>query len=667
MSRPGRIKPITGINQAIPTPTMDMSLAKMQGGSAGYVAEAADVTGGAAAAGGAGISPAMYMEAGNAIGGAVKSAAGHTQGGSIAGTAIQGAGTGAMIGSIVPGVGTAVGAAVGGAIGAGVGAIQHSKAEKERVKAEAAQEAQALVDRTIPGVIQSNIYKKGTSGISKSKHIEVERDEIVLRKSGKAYSMVADFRGGKNHSQGGESYKASEGDVIFPAKDRDEILGHINTGNYNGIENMRKKLPKDAPIAKNGSDNTIEEISVTSKKPKGLKGIFDPIPNQDYFELGDNAHYANAVSRMPDPAFDRAGFPQYGVAPTGLFHDPNFKSEPVPNTPSPFGDPNDFDRAGFPKYDIAPKGLFYDPNFKEPTTPSPFGDGFARDIPLSPNTEERFKAEGMTGQQKQGNKLVNTFVNPKVNIDPLSAIGDGRITNIDLPGLQSSNYATPAEPETVEPETAMNKVSAFARGALANIKGAAGNLDLDGVGKEVFDYLPAVSNLIQGFQKPKTVDRRFVTPDSLRYRDESAGLRRTADDIYGAEAEAAEQYGAGSSANIRAGKIAAGVRKFDRYRGIEGAESSRALQFANANTERRNQAEATNIQLANKYDEADSQNAAAVDAYRQQGTTDLFRINKQKAMDKRLADRDQMLLNAIESQNYIIDPATGKVTIKKQK
>ena len=62
MSRPGRIKPITGINQAIPTPTMDMSLAKMQGGSAGYVAEAADVTGGAAAAGGAGISPAMYME-----------------------------------------------------------------------------------------------------------------------------------------------------------------------------------------------------------------------------------------------------------------------------------------------------------------------------------------------------------------------------------------------------------------------------------------------------------------------------------------------------------------------------------------------------------------------------------------------------------------------------
>jgi len=69
---------------------------------------------------------------------------------------------------------------------------------------------------------QQQMAKNGLN-VKSSKDIEVEKDEIVLRKIGNSFKKVADFKGGKSHIEGGEQYEASEGDIIIPGKERNKI------------------------------------------------------------------------------------------------------------------------------------------------------------------------------------------------------------------------------------------------------------------------------------------------------------------------------------------------------------------------------------------------------------------------------------------------------------
>ncbi|HEY8363962.1 MAG TPA: hypothetical protein VIK84_00190, partial [Haloplasmataceae bacterium] len=88
------------------------------------------------------------------------------------------------------------------------------------------------------------MYKTGTKAV---KPIEVEKDELIFEKHGNKYKLIADFKGGKTHAQGGENYIAKEGDIIFPGKMRSEVMKAYISGDFSKLEKMRNELPKDTP------------------------------------------------------------------------------------------------------------------------------------------------------------------------------------------------------------------------------------------------------------------------------------------------------------------------------------------------------------------------------------------------------------------------------------
>ena len=112
----------------------------------------------------------------------------------------------------------------------------------------------------------------GLSDVANTKNIEVEKDEIVLRKVGKAFLKVADFKNGKPHSMGGEPYTASEGDIIFPGKKRYAVDQALRTRDWKRLESMRVMLPPDTPaMEKKDGVGKIEPrkdgITTTTERP----------------------------------------------------------------------------------------------------------------------------------------------------------------------------------------------------------------------------------------------------------------------------------------------------------------------------------------------------------------------------------------------------------------
>lgn len=167
---------------------------------------------------------------------------------SVGGAALTGAASGAALGtSIMPGWGTAIGGVVGGAAGAISASIGNKKIDKQ-VAAQEAMEVQAKkLTRFQPlKNTQANMYAKGTSAAATTKPVEVERDEVILRKGiDGSFTKVADFKGGKTHEQGGEPYLLRAGDIIFPGSKRELINKYIASGNTSGIDKERQKLPKE--------------------------------------------------------------------------------------------------------------------------------------------------------------------------------------------------------------------------------------------------------------------------------------------------------------------------------------------------------------------------------------------------------------------------------------
>ena len=111
------------------------------------------------------------------------------------------------------------------------------------------------------------IYRTGTQ------EVEVEKDELIFTKSptGK-YILKADFVGGKRHDQGGEDYQATEGDIIFPGKDRKKVMAAYKQQDFPKLEAMRLKLPKDGTKAEDGLDNT-DPNKKSIKNPDALTTI----------------------------------------------------------------------------------------------------------------------------------------------------------------------------------------------------------------------------------------------------------------------------------------------------------------------------------------------------------------------------------------------------------
>ena len=170
-------------------------------------------------------------------------------------------------------IGTAVGAIVG------VGGSLHDKSKQPKLQDMIAKKRrfdlgtsinQIAASDTMPQQVQAAKY--GMKYAKGTKEIEVERDEIVLRKTGNAYSMVADFRGGTNklHEDGGEPYIAQEGDSIVPRNKSKKVARDLRLRNWRSIESTVQSLPTDKGelmVAANGVKKVVSK-GTSSKKGK---------------------------------------------------------------------------------------------------------------------------------------------------------------------------------------------------------------------------------------------------------------------------------------------------------------------------------------------------------------------------------------------------------------
>lgn len=146
---------------------------------------------------------------------------------------------------------------------AGESALEKAKvaeaAAEKKAEADAFNKSLGAFDPTIHQRVAK--YATGTDGVTKSKAIEVERDELVFRKVGGRFKLKADFKGGKSHARGGEDYVVQQGDVIFPGVMRDKVLKAYKADNHLSLETMRMQLPADtnnenqAMFGLNGNDD----------------------------------------------------------------------------------------------------------------------------------------------------------------------------------------------------------------------------------------------------------------------------------------------------------------------------------------------------------------------------------------------------------------------------
>lgn len=157
----------------------------------------------------------------------------------------------------------------GGALGLGTGLLNMAGQSKERKVAKDHNKlvkANAQYSSVNSQNTQATQYAKGT------KAVEVERDELIFDSK---FNLKHDFKGGKTHEQGGEPYVATEGDIIFPGKQREEVLRAYALGKHDELEAMRQKLPVDSSAkVKNQDGNrgvTQREIKKALKSGQTLR------------------------------------------------------------------------------------------------------------------------------------------------------------------------------------------------------------------------------------------------------------------------------------------------------------------------------------------------------------------------------------------------------------
>lgn len=146
------------------------------------------------------------------------------------------------------------GAAIGGVAGGITGLVAHMKEKrnmptfadqkKQIGRHEQGQATQSILSEDAFAKQQPVMAKNGLK-VSGKKLVEAEADEMVLRKAGRAYRKVADFRGGKPHEMGGEKYVASQGDIIIPSDKRNKAESLLKYKRYNALNQLVQTLPED--------------------------------------------------------------------------------------------------------------------------------------------------------------------------------------------------------------------------------------------------------------------------------------------------------------------------------------------------------------------------------------------------------------------------------------
>lgn len=562
--------------------------------------------------------------------------------------------------------------------------------KKERELRKKQEHAGALKTRlSNDNTTQANVYEDGTDGIANTKQVEVERDEVVMRKNANGgYSMVADFKGGKTHTQGGEPYVASEGEVIFPGKHRKKVMEMYNNGDNRGLETMRMRLPKDNSTGKFANGTR----AIDDKKPKDRKGNvinFNLMTSQDLFKYisgmsEDDARAAkeqyakvqrqkvkiqesDKAKRKADEEFLEGMAETYKEA-RGMdtkYKAPMLSEEMIDSVGK---EPADevLDIKGDAAYET---GKWYDVADAEKGKatskgdPYNFGNWYDPSYPTIPYREGTGTNENPTidgeavvvnkGGGKGGKRTVR-----------LPAIDNERVSKnvLDIKVYPLDTSTSPL----ADNEIINNKTVAAGGSSSDSSKSASTAFSSFGDAFQgVMDYAPAAYNLMKGAESPELATRRFLDEDAgkIDYQDSSQSLRRKALEQDRINAANASKSATGGIS--RAYKAASSSQYLNQLTDINEREMARSLGVKNTNAQLKARNQQANIALANQYDDIDAKARANTEAYTSQGVADLTNITAQKRKDAKAEGYQNMMLNLIGTANYKIDPKTMTKVLSK--
>lgn len=726
---------------------------------------------------------------------------------------------GGKIGDMFGPVGGAIGRGVGMATGAIATAFAKPPSQDEMLTKRAhydlgtAMQAQRSEDTFAK---QQLMAKDGMNVEGAAKQIEVERDEVVLRKVGKQFKKVADFKGGKPHSMGGEQYVASEGDIIFPGKDRKKIEVLMKTKRWRAIESARQNLPTDTGQTKmakgvkevDGVDpkrkakwdkflaqeGVKEKVKAIAKKhgftPERLMAVIEyetggsMSPSQragkgkngkrissatgliqfmkatakdlgtttdalakmsaldqldyvgkyydKYHKFGDDPYdtviASSAGSEKDSDILYKKGSPQANKNPSWVDPNGNITKASARKAARNLDGYKGFDTEGIDGADKLPtlEELMTEDTNDDPTpstvdpdagelsielaeilknngvkamvlaAPAVFWKHVLRGTDMSSvkagDIESRKK--NLIKKMKNNNstdiknldldavekEIDNTYVKPAEEVVLQKGATAGKSVELDTEdvefikvptkdrvqsikrtptGMVDSNSTNPADELAVTPdysleETPFDEGDSKGVGVLAKVGGAFDNLAA---------YAPAVYNIAKGLERPDKVQRRFVSPQTRKYENNSQVALNAVDEAFDIAMGNARNLSAGSAANFRSNIEKAWADKITRKSQIDAQESSRADAIASENIATRNRADETNVNIAAKADVMDMQSEAVTDSFLQQGLSDIAAISGQKKADAMSEKNQNLMLSMMGTGNF--DYVDGKIVHKK--
>lgn len=183
-------------------------------------------------------------------------------------------------------------------------------------------------------------------------------------------------------------------------------------------------------------------------------------------------------------------------------------------------------------------------------------------------------------------------------------------------------------------------------------------------------YTNIVANLLRGSKKAESPTRRYLGTEELKYRDTSAAQRQSA--IEQRNAQALNLRGKGLSSGQQQSYMSqAGSRYMQNMGNINAMEAQKRTGVDQYNAAQRARVREMNLNLANQYDTAQTQNEAMRQSYLSSAfkeisdkATTAEQRRYMKDRDERAFDMDEKRLNLMESNNYKINKNSFKTEYK---
>ncbi len=191
---------------------------------------------------------------------------------------------------------------------------------------------------------------------------------------------------------------------------------------------------------------------------------------------------------------------------------------------------------------------------------------------------------------------------------------------------------------------------------------------LGNAGTGLMQAAPSIYNLGRGLlEKPKMTNRRYIANEGYKYKNLSQPAVNAANEQFRVDSNNIRNATGGAGGTYLSNQAMASANRFKNISDINNQEAGKRLDIKNMNTGLKNQQNAQNMQLANQYDDLDSQNLARKNDFIGAGLTGLSDLSFNRQAMKNQANADKIRATTLETNNYKYDTDNWKRTFKQRK